>query len=494
MAFKPLNWRECESLARVLNRVLAGGWIDRVLVPARPRVPGGFLKSEWALRVERGAKGGASHLILSIRPRYPYAIHSEGRGPQAAASGTRSGFDLQLGKWLQGVRIVAVRAADRERQICFELQSRSDPHLRLELLLWLVPATPALLLRRCDTGEVLAQSGKEVRASTGQAPAEPPVRDLANRVADWTAYVESEIDDEARALHVQLLRREAQALRKLSSERLRQSTEALEHSESEPDWQHFGRLLQGQLYDLPPITQTAHGTARRIIDPTTGESFEVPADPKLDARQQMEKFFHLAKRKVRRAEEARARLEAAREALAQATRWLERLDASPTWEQISRLREEMGLTAEPDVGARAKSARTTGWVGKCYRSREGLAIWVGRSRAENLELTFRNARGNDLWMHLRGKPGAHVIIPLNPGKSASLETLLDAAALTLQYSGGAKWGKTEVDYTFRKYVKRIKDSQEVSYTNNKTLIVAPDSERLKRLLGGGGPPSSPARS
>ena len=40
-----------------------------------------------------------------------------------------------------------------------------------------------------------------------------------------------------------------------------------------------------------------------------------------------------------------------------------------------------------------------------------------------------------------------------------------------------------MDYTFKKYVKRIKDSTEASYTNNKTLIVEPQAERLKRLLG-----------
>jgi len=109
-------------------------------------------------------------------------------------------------------------------------------------------------------------------------------------------------------------------------------------------------------------------------------------------------------------------------------------------------------------------------------------VMVGRSRDENLELTFKHARGNDIWLHVRGRPGAHVVVPLQPGKSAPLETLLDAALLAVYYSGGEKWGKTEVDYTYKKYVKRIKDSTEASYTNNKTLLVDQDASRLKRLL------------
>lgn len=122
------------------------------------------------------------------------------------------------------------------------------------------------------------------------------------------------------------------------------------------------------------------------------------------------------------------------------------------------------------------------WTGKAYFSRDGFAILAGKSKDENLELTFKIARGNDLWMHVRGRPGAHVLVPVPSGKSVPLETLLDAAQLVLFFSGGKNWGKTEVDYTFKKHVKRIKDSSEASYTQNKTLIVAPDAERLERLL------------
>ena len=122
------------------------------------------------------------------------------------------------------------------------------------------------------------------------------------------------------------------------------------------------------------------------------------------------------------------------------------------------------------------------WSGRTFRSRDGQVILVGKARDENLELTFKVARGNDVWMHIRGKPGAHVVIPVHSGKSTPLETLLDAAVLAVFYSGGENWGKTEVDYTFKKHVKRIRDSTEASYTQNKTLSVEPESERLKRLL------------
>src|SRR5262249_31310668 len=90
-----------------------------------------------------------------------------------------------------------------------------------------------------------------------------------------------------------------------------------------------------------------------------------------------------------------------------------------------------------------------------FQSKDGLAIWVGRNHKENEQLVIRLARGNDLWMHLKGRPGAHVVIQIPGGKSPSLETLLDAATLTAYYSGVSDKEKVEIDYTFRKYVKRV---------------------------------------
>jgi predicted ribosome quality control (RQC) complex YloA/Tae2 family protein len=162
---------------------------------------------------------------------------------------------------------------------------------------------------------------------------------------------------------------------------------------------------------------------------------------------------------------------------------LAKITSSPDlWPNWKWLESTFPRATPSEISSEMKKGRDSKWHGKSFVSKDGFTIWVGRNKQENLELTFKCARGNDLWLHLRGRPGAHTIIPLPGGKSAPLETLLDAAALTIYYSGGEKWGKTEVDYTFKKHVKRIKDSTEASYTHNKTLIVEPDPERIRRLI------------
>ncbi|MBI2604650.1 MAG: DUF814 domain-containing protein [Deltaproteobacteria bacterium] len=147
--------------------------------------------------------------------------------------------------------------------------------------------------------------------------------------------------------------------------------------------------------------------------------------------------------------------------------------------------------AEPEAKQLKKREKKLGKSGaRCFRSREGLAIWVGRNHAENEELVIRLAKGNDLWFHVKTLPGAHAVVQLPKGKSASLETMLDAATLVAHYSGvptGAD--KVEVDYTFRKNVKRVAGKGKasggaflVTYSQNKTLVVRVEKERLERLL------------
>ena len=62
-------------------------------------------------------------------------------------------------------------------------------------------------------------------------------------------------------------------------------------------------------------------------------------------------------------------------------------------------------------------------------------VLVGRNRHDNEYLSFHAARGNDVWMHARGCPGAHVLLQVRRGNpSPSEESLQFAANLAAFYS------------------------------------------------------------
>jgi len=491
-----LNWKEIALLSKRLTPELADMHVERVFARRHPDHPDGFARSEWVIQF--ASRRTERAFAFSVRSRSPYFSLPEANAVKPSPHATKSPFDLALSKYLRGARLLSIETPPRERALVLWFRSSSvGSDARLGLVILLIPAMPEALLVEAapdaaDGWKILARS-RTLRDEAAveffslpdgsRAPVDPVVRgEWAHDLAKWSAVVEAALKLEAFDLRLLIATRSLRELLKQASDRERQSLEAAANAEREADWQRYGDLLKGSLDSPPPLA----GKIREVTDFESGHQVPVPCDPKLSLKDQVEKFYQHAKRKNRRLEEARNRARGFKEAREKFSVLLATSVPPADWKALARLELAAGtapsLSSPGDGPAPKKPKNGKAWLGKTFQTRDGLQIFVGRSKDENLELTFKHARGNDLWMHVRGKPGAHLVIPLSPGKSAPLETLLDAAQLCLWYSGGEKWGKTEVDYAYKKYVKRIKDSTEASYTHNKTLMVAPEPVRLKRLL------------
>ncbi|MBC7446605.1 MAG: DUF814 domain-containing protein, partial [Hymenobacteraceae bacterium] len=85
----------------------------------------------------------------------------------------------------------------------------------------------------------------------------------------------------------------------------------------------------------------------------------------------------------------------------------------------------------------------------------GWRILVGRSAANNDELTLRHARKDDLWLHAKDVPGSHVIIRRpNPTQPVPRPVIEQAAALAAWYSKRKADSLCPVIVTPRKYVRK----------------------------------------
>ncbi len=137
------------------------------------------------------------------------------------------------------------------------------------------------------------------------------------------------------------------------------------------------------------------------------------------------------------------------------------------------------------VPEKLKVIPASGSQPRSFTSLEGYRILVGRNDRQNDELTFRVAKGEDLWLHVQGYPGSHVVVQTQRGKSVPRDTLLDAATLTLYFSKLRNSGRGEVLYTQRKYLKKPKGGKEgvVLTSQSKTIFIEIASNRLHRLLG-----------
>ncbi len=244
-------------------------------------------------------------------------------------------------------------------------------------------------------------------------------------------------------------------------------------------YQQRGMALVGELYQLGP---KKYPTEKKI---KIGE-LEIPLDPAKTFAENSELLFKKAKKLHRAVGELEGRVEelARRNALYEGVG--KKIEAAKSEEELEKnasFFESEGIPIpERPTGVEERKASEA----KLFlelKSSDGFTILCGRNQEENRQVTFRESRGSDVWLHVKGVPGAHVVIKAQKNKTVPLNTLLEAAQVCLYYSKIRKGKRAEVDYTPRKNVKAIKGTlAEVTYTGNKALYVEADADVLKKIL------------
>lgn len=117
-----------------------------------------------------------------------------------------------------------------------------------------------------------------------------------------------------------------------------------------------------------------------------------------------------------------------------------------------------------------------------FTSSDNIKIYVGKNNKQNDYLTLKFSHKEDLWLHVQGMPGSHVIIK-SEGKAVPDTTLEEAAILAAYFSKGKNSKHIPIDYTQRKNVRKPKNAKTgmVIYDNYKTIIVDPEKSVVDRL-------------
>lgn len=242
--------------------------------------------------------------------------------------------------------------------------------------------------------------------------------------------------------------------------------------------------------------QVARGSEQMtVIDPTSGNPRNITLDPAVPVLVQAQHRYERARRWEEGKVVAGERIEKALLAQQRADAVVEQLaqfvapTSGTTAASLAPLREtlrELGALPKPPAPPQPKAKRIP--PGENFRrfvSTEGYSILVGRDNTQNDRLTLRVAAGNDVWLHVGGgRPGSHVVIRLPKAKTASLESLLDAAALAVHFSKARGELRIDVIYTLAKHVRKAKGLPPgaVLPSHEKTLVSHLDAARLQRLL------------
>ena len=215
----------------------------------------------------------------------------------------------------------------------------------------------------------------------------------------------------------------------------------------------------------------------------TGETITIPLDQRLTLVENMQACY----KKYDKLKRAQSLLAVQRRNCEENIAYLESIEASllasSSLAEIAEIHNELiaagYLREKPKKKNNDKPARPFH-----FRAPDGTDILVGKNNYQNDRLTCKVASYNDTWFHTKDIPGSHVILR-NGGQPLSEETILLAAMLAAHFSKAQGGSKVPVDYTQIRYVKKPSGAKPgfVIFTNQQTVYVTPDEERLARILG-----------
>lgn len=236
------------------------------------------------------------------------------------------------------------------------------------------------------------------------------------------------------------------------------------------------------------FVQDEHGNAAMV---------KVPLDPRFDAITNANRYFNKYHKLRRALELVPAQIEQNNAELATIEQIMADLKLAENAKEIELVRAEVlaqgyirGKAAidkkalkAAKKGKRIKPGKKPGPGGGAplYVQCEGFTVMVGKNSRQNEDVTFHQAAANDIWLHARGVPGAHVIIR-SAGREVPRHTIERAAMLAAYYSEARGTTSTPVDYTLQRHVRHLKGGGPglVTYEHEHTLYVEPD--KAQQLL------------
>lgn len=211
----------------------------------------------------------------------------------------------------------------------------------------------------------------------------------ANELADLRAHVLQRVDRRRSQLRRLVKNLETDLEAALGAPELRANADCLAAE--------LGRIRRGASRVEVPDIHRGEGTRTISLDPSRS-----PAET-------LSRMYAKAGRLERAQDEIITRIQVAEseEHLLGAAR---ETAAEASVEELRKLIRELKLPEPqpPKPAARTARAPWTTWT-----DGENHTVLVGRDAPGNHKLVFRQARGRDLWIHLRDRPSAHVVIPVD---------------------------------------------------------------------------------
>jgi len=286
-------------------------------------------------------------------------------------------------------------------------------------------------------------------------------------------------DDEDRARQRTAdLRRVVKAKRERTARRVEAQKQELAGTAGRDRLRECGDLIMSNLYSMRKGQTELR--AQDYYAPEGGERV-IRLDPLKTPQQNAAKYYKDYNRAKSAETHLTEQLEKGGEELDYLDSVLEELDRAETPRDAAAVRrelEEAGYLRE----AKGRRGKTPQEPFLRFRSTSGTEFRAGKNNAQNDQLTLRQSRKTDVWLHVQKLHGSHVVVSCEGGEPDA-RTLAEAASVAAYCSDGRNAGKVPVDYTLVKNVKKPSGAMpgRVIYTDYKTIFAAPDAALAEKL-------------
>ncbi len=212
------------------------------------------------------------------------------------------------------------------------------------------------------------------------------------------------------------------------------------------------------------------------------EEIEIELDTRLSPAQNAQRYY----KKYNKCKNAKLYLTEQIAAAQNELQYLETvsqaLDRAETEADLVEIRQELAKSGYASRMRGFKAAKPAAVKPMEFCTSGGYRMLCGKNNTQNDYITFKLAGKLDLWFHVKGAPGSHVVLICN-GEEPSERDYTEAAVLAATYSGAKGSGQIAVDYTRVKNIKKPPASKPgyVTYSTNYTAYVESDEKLCESL-------------
>jgi len=238
------------------------------------------------------------------------------------------------------------------------------------------------------------------------------------------------------------------------------------------EWKKHGDLITANIYRL-----SRGMTEATLIDYSEEDCPEVTVtlDSRLTPAQNAQKYYKRYNKSKSAEQHLTEQMARAEEELSYLDTVFDALTRAETEADLAEIRRELY-----EAGYASRMKHYT--VGKIpapkpmtFVTSGGWKVLCGKNNSQNEYITHKVAAKGDLWFHVKGYPGSHVIL-LCDGAEPEAEDFTEAAIIAAVYSKAPAGQKVTVDYTRVKHLKKPPAARPgyVTFGTNYSAYVTPD--------------------